>query len=51
MPGGGGGHSKKFDRDARVTFLGLKFNNLLYFWVAQNEGFFLVCVCVGGGGG
>ena len=36
-----GGTRKKFDRDARVTFLGLKFHNLLFFWVAQNEGYFL----------
>ena len=35
-----GGHSKKFDRDARVIFWGLKFHNLLFFWVAQNEGYF-----------
>ena len=33
-----GGTRKNFDRDARVTFLGLK---LLFFWVAQNEGYFL----------
>ena len=39
----GGGTRKNFDRDARVTFLpilGLKFENLLSFWVAQNEGYF-----------
>ena len=37
----GGGTGKNFDRDARVTFLGLKFHNLLFFWVAQTEGYFL----------
>ena len=36
-----GGTRKNFDRDARVTFLGLKFHNLLFFGVAQNEGYFL----------
>ena len=39
--GGGGSTRKNFDRDARVIFLGLKFHNLLFFWVAQNEGYFL----------
>ena len=38
---GGGGTRKYFDRDARVIFLGLKFHNLLFFGVAQNEGYFL----------
>ena len=36
----GGDTRKNFDMDARVTFLGLKFDNLLFFWVAQNEGYF-----------
>ena len=36
-----GGTRKNFDRDVRVTFLGLKFNNLLFFGVAQNEGYIL----------
>ena len=29
-PGGGRGHLKKFDRDARVTLYGLKFDKLLF---------------------
>ena len=37
-----GGTRKSFDRDARVTFLGLKFDNLLFLGVVQNEGYFLV---------
>ena len=37
----GGGTRKNFNRDARVTFLGLKFHNLLFCWVFQNEGYFL----------
>ena len=37
---GGGGTRKNFDRDARVTFLGLKFHNL-FFLGSQNEGYFL----------
>ena len=28
---GGGGTRKNFHRDARVTFLGLKFHNLIFF--------------------
>ena len=32
---GEGGTRKNFDRGAHVTFLGLKFNKLLSFWVAQ----------------
>ena len=36
-PGEGGGD---FDRDARVTFLYLKLYKLLFFGVAQNEGYF-----------
>ena len=43
----GGGSRKNFDRDAHVTFLGLKFHNLLFFWIAQNECYFFF----GGGGG
>ena len=39
--GGGGGTLKSFDMDARVTFLVSKFDNLLIYWVAQNEGYFL----------
>ena len=31
LPGGGGGTRKNFDRDARVTFLGLKFDKLFFF--------------------
>ena len=37
---GGGGTRKYFDRDARITFLGLKFDKLLFFVVAQNEDYF-----------
>ena len=37
----GGGTRKNFDRDARVIFWGLKFHDLLFFWVAQNESYFL----------
>ena len=37
---GGGGTRKNFDSDARVTFLGLKFDNLLFLGVAQYEGYF-----------
>ena len=36
-----GGTRKNFDRDARVIFLGLKFDKLLFVWVAKNEGYFL----------
>ena len=36
----GGGTRKNFDRDARVNLLGLKSENMLFFWVAQNEGYF-----------
>ena len=32
---GEGGTQKNFDRDARVTFLGLKFDNLLFFEVLK----------------
>ena len=38
--GGGGGHSKKFGQGCSCYLLGLKFDNLLFFWVAQNEGDF-----------
>ena len=31
----GGGHSKNFDRDARVTFFGLNLTICLFFLVAQ----------------
>ena len=37
--GGGGGTLKNFDRDARVIFLGLKFDKFLFFGVAQNEAY------------
>ena len=40
LPRGGGGTRKNFDRDPCVILLGLKFHNL-FFWVAQNEGYFL----------
>ena len=36
----GGSIRKNFDRDAGVTFWGLKFHDLLFFRVAQNEGHF-----------
>ena len=36
----GGGTRKNFDRNARSTFWGLKFDNLLFWGVAQNEGYF-----------
>ena len=36
----GGGDQKNFNRGASVTFLGLKFDKLLFFCVAQNEGYF-----------
>ena len=38
--GGGGGTRKNFDRDARVTYLGLKFDNLFFFWSTGNLHYF-----------
>ena len=38
--GGGGGALKKFRQGFSCYFLGLKFDNL-FFWVAQNDGYFL----------
>ena len=35
-----GGTRKNFYRGARVTFLGLKFDKLLFFGVAQNKSYF-----------
>ena len=40
--GGGGGTRQNFDRGAHVIFLGLKLDQLLWFWVAQNEGYFFL---------
>ena len=37
---GSGDTKNHVDRDARVTFLGLKFNKLLLLGAAQNEGYF-----------
>ena len=39
--GGGGGTCQNFDRDARPIFLGLKFGQILFFWVSQNFRYFL----------
>ena len=33
--GGGGGTCQNFDRDARPTFLGFKFGQILFFWVEK----------------
>ena len=41
----------EFDRGARDNFLGLKFDKLLFFGVAQNEGYLFVGGGGGGGGG
>ena len=49
---GGGGTQKTFDIAARVTFLGLKFDNLLFwgvagiifFWLTGNLHYFLGCL-------
>ena len=38
--GGGGGHMSKFDRDARPIFLGLKFGQILFFWVGNFFSYF-----------
>ena len=32
---GGGGTCQNFDRDARPIFLGLKFDQILFFWVGK----------------
>ena len=37
---GGGGHMSKFDRDARPIFLGLKFGQILFFWVGKFFSYF-----------
>ena len=31
----GGGHVKNVDRDARPIFLGLKFGQILFFWIGN----------------
>ena len=36
-----GGGAQNFDRDARPTFLGLKFGQILFFWVGKFFSYFL----------
>ena len=36
----GGGTCQNFDRDARPTFLGLKFGQILFFWVGKFFSYF-----------
>ena len=38
--GGGGGTCQNFDRDAHPIFLGLKFDQILFFWVGQFFSYF-----------
>ena len=38
--GGGGGTCQNFDRDARPIFLGLKFGQILFFWVGNFFSYF-----------
>ena len=38
----GGGTCQNFDRDARPTFLGLKFGQILFFWVGKFFSYFSV---------
>ena len=38
--GGGGGTCQNFDRDARPIFLGLKFGQILFFWVGKLFSYF-----------
>ena len=38
--GGGGGTCQNFDRDARHIFLGLKFGQILFFWVGKFFSYF-----------
>ena len=38
--GGGGGTCQNFDRDARPIFLGLKFGQILFFWVGKFFSYF-----------
>ena len=37
---GGRGTCQNFDRDARPTFLGLKFDQILFFWVGKFFSYF-----------
>ena len=37
---GGGGTCQNFDRDARPIFLGLKFGQILFFWVGKFFSYF-----------
>ena len=37
---GGGGTCQNFDRDARPIFLGLKFDQILFFWVGNFFSYF-----------
>ena len=41
-PGGGGGTCQNFDRDARPIFSGLKFGQILFFWVGKFFSYFSV---------
>ena len=40
MPRRGGGTCQNFDRDARPIFLGLKFGQILFFWVGKFFSYF-----------
>ena len=41
LAGGGGGTCQNFDRDACPIFLGLKFGQILFFWVGKFLAIFL----------